>query len=102
MTLEQKTTKRKIAMVSSVFACAILIGAVSITSAHAGVGYDAGEKLKGFTYNHKTVSESKAKQACSGDKQDECIECIQHRADLEGLKGYEVVKCLKEPTKYNY
>jgi hypothetical protein len=36
------------------------------------------------------------------DKEDECIECVEHRADLDGLKGYEVVKCLKEPTKYNY
>jgi hypothetical protein len=27
---------------------------------------------------------------------------MEHRADLDGLKGYEVVKCLKEPNKYNY
>jgi hypothetical protein len=36
------------------------------------------------------------------DKKDECIDCVEHRADLAGLKGYEVVKCLKQPTKYNY
>jgi hypothetical protein len=41
--------------------------------------------------------------ACSTiHKSNECVECVKHRADLGGLKGYEVVKCLKEPTKYNY
>ena len=87
----------------SVFVCALLVGAFTVTSVFAGFHYDAGEKLKGFTYNHKKASESKAKNACSSvDDKDECIECVEHRADLDGLKGYEVVKCLKEPTKYNY
>ncbi len=83
-------------------ACALLVGAFTVTSAYAGVHYKADEKLKGFSYNHKKVSESKAKNACSGKEKGECIECVEHRANLQGLKGYEVVKCLKEPTKYNY
>jgi hypothetical protein len=88
---------------ASVFVCALLVGAFTVTSVFAGAHYDAGEKLKGFTYNHKKASESKAKNACSSvDKDDECVECVEHRANLQGLKGYEVVKCLKEPTKYNY
>jgi hypothetical protein len=88
---------------ASVFVCALLVGAFTVTSVFGGAHYDAGEKLKGFTYNHKKASESKAKNACTSvDKSDECIECVEHRANLQGLKGYEVVKCLKEPTKYNY
>ena len=88
---------------ASVFVCALLVGAFTVTSVFAGAHYDAGEKLKGFTYNHKKASESKAKNACSSvDKSDERVECVEHRANLQGLKGYEVVKCLKEPTKYNY
>ena len=87
----------------TVFVCALLVSAFTVTSVFAGAHYDAGEKMKGFTYNHKKASESKAKNACSSvDKSDECIECVEHRANLQGLKGYEVVKCLKEPTKYNY
>ena len=102
MTLEQKP-KKIMTIVLSAFAFAILVGAVGVTSALADVGYDRGEKLKGFTYDHDKASESKAKKACSSvDKSDECIECVEHRANLQGLKGYEVVKCLKEPTKYNY
>lgn len=90
-------------IVPSAFACAILIGAISVTGAQAGVGYDRGEKLKGFTYDHDKASESKAKKACNSlDEKEECIECIEYRADLQGLKGYEVVKCLKEPHKYEY
>ena len=86
-----------------VFVCALLLSAYTVTSVFAGAHYDAGEKLKGFKYNHKKVSESKAKNACSSiKKSDECIKCVEHRANLQGLKGYEVVKCLKEPTKYNY
>lgn len=88
---------------ASVFVSALLVSAFTVTSVFAGAHYDAGEKMKGFTYNHKKASESKAKNACSSvDKSDECIECVEHRANLQGLKGYEVVKCLKEPTKYNY
>jgi hypothetical protein len=88
---------------ASVFVCALLVSAFTVTSVFAGAHYDAGEKLKGFTYNHKKASESKAKNACSSvNKSDECVECVEHRANLQGLKGYEVVKCLKEPTKYNY
>jgi hypothetical protein len=88
---------------ASVFVCALLVGAFTVTGVFAGAHYDAGEKLKGFTYNHKKASESKAKNACSTiDKSNECVECVKHRANLEGLKGYEVVKCLKEPTNYNY
>ncbi|MDQ5868662.1 MAG: hypothetical protein M3530_02920 [Thermoproteota archaeon] len=102
MTLEQKT-KRIMTIVSSAFACAILVGAISVTGAQADVGYDRGEKLKGFTYDHDKASESKAKKACNSlDEKEECIECIEYRADLQGLKGYEVVKCLKEPDKYHY
>jgi hypothetical protein len=90
-------------IVASVFVCALLVAEFTVTSVFAGAHYDAGEKMKGFTYNHKKASESKAKNACSSvDKSDECIECVEHRANLQGLKGYEVVKCLKEPTKYNY
>ena len=97
MTLEQKP-KKIMAIVLSAFALAILLGAVSVTSALADVGYDRGEKLKGFTFNHDEASESKAKKACNSvDEKDECIECIEHRADLQGLKGYEAVKCLKAP-----
>ena len=67
-----------------------------LVSANAyAVGYDHGEKYKGFIFNHKSVDESKAKSTCGTD--DECVECIEHRADMEGLKGYEVVKCLKDP-----
>jgi hypothetical protein len=84
---------------ASVFVCALLVGAFTVTSVFAGAHYDAGEKLKGFTYNHKKASESKAKNACSSvDDDDECVECVEHRANLQGLKGYEVVKCLKDPT----
>ena len=102
MTLEQKQ-KKIMTIVSSAFAFAILVSAVTVTSALADVGYDRGEKLKGFTYDHDKASESKAKKACNSlDDKDECIECIEHRADLQGLKGYEVVKCLKEPDKYDY
>lgn len=95
---------KNVTIAASVFVCALLVGAFTVTSVLAGgPGYDAGEKLKGFTYNHKSASESKAKKACSSvDKSDECVECVEHRANLQGLKGYEVVKCLKEPTKYNY
>ncbi len=100
MVLERAT--KNVAIAVSVFACALLISAFTVTNVYAGAHYDAGEKLKSFTYNHKNASESKAKNACSGDKKAECIECIDHRANLQGLKGYEVVKCLKEPTKYNY
>jgi len=101
MILEGTTKNLTIAV--SVFACALLVSAFTVTNVYAGAHYDAGEKLKGFTYNHKKASESKAKKACNSvDKNDECIECVEHRANLQGLKGYEVVKCLKEPTKYNY
>jgi hypothetical protein len=69
---------------ASVFVCALLVGAFTVTSVFAGAHYDAGEKLKGFTYNHKKASESKAKNTCSSvDKEDECIECVEHRADLD-------------------
>lgn len=44
MTLEQKP-KKIMTIVLSAFAFAILVGAVSITSAQADVGYDRGEKL---------------------------------------------------------
>jgi hypothetical protein len=97
MILEQKP-KKIMTIVLSAFAFAVLIGAVSVTSALADVGYDRGEKLKGFTYDHDKASESKAKKACSSvDESAECIECVEHRANLQGLKGYEVVKCLKDP-----
>ena len=97
-----KHAAKKLTIVASIFAFALLISAFTVSSVQAGANYDRGEKLKGFTYNHKKVSESKAKSACSGNKKSECIECIEHRANLQGLKGYEVVKCFKEPTKYNY
>jgi hypothetical protein len=98
-----KAKIKNLTTAASVFVCAILVGAFTVTNVFAGAHYDAGEKLKGFTYNHKKASESKAKNACSTiHKSDECVECVKHRADLDGLKGYEVVKCLKEPTKYNY
>jgi hypothetical protein len=101
MILEKAT--KNLTITASVFVCALLVGAFTVTSVYAGAHYDAGEKQKGFTYNHKKASESKAKNTCSSvDKEDECVECVEHRADLQGLKGYEVVKCLKEPTKYNY
>ncbi|MGG6460727.1 MAG: hypothetical protein ACM3JQ_04800 [Candidatus Eiseniibacteriota bacterium] len=94
---------KKVSIAASFFVCTLLLSAFAVTSVFAGAHYDAGEKLKGFTYNHKKVSESKAKKACSSvDKSDKCVECVDHRANLQGLKGYEVVKCLKEPTKYNY
>jgi len=98
----KNNTTRNITIAAAVFACSLLVGSICVTTAQAGAHYDRGEKLKGFTYNHKKVSESKAKQACDGDKKDECVECIEHRANLQGLKGYEVVKCFKEPDKYNY
>jgi hypothetical protein len=45
----------------------------------------------------------KAKKACvENEDEDECVECMEYRADLQGLKGYEVIKCLKEPDKYHY
>ena len=101
MVLRQES-KKTLALVFLMFAGSILIGSVAVISANA-VGYDAGEKLKGFTYNHKKASEDKAKKACVGnDDEDECVECMEHRADLQGLKGYEVIKCLKEPDKYDY
>lgn len=94
---------KKTSIAASVFVCTLLLSAYTVNSVFAGAHYDAGEKLKGFKYNHKKVSESKAKNACSSvDKSDKCVECVEHRANLQGLKGYEVVKCLKEPTKYNY
>jgi hypothetical protein len=100
MILRQES-KGNMTIVFLIFAGAILVGAVSVAS--ADVGYDAGEKLKGFTYNHEKASESKAKEACDGNEdEDECVECMEYRADLQGLKGYEVVKCLKEPDKYEY
>lgn len=98
----ENTKTRNIAIVVSFFATALLLASIYATTAYAGANYDRGEKLKGFTYNHKTASESKAKKACDGKDKKECIDCIEHRADLQGLKGYEVVKCLKEPKKYNY
>ena len=62
--------------------------------------YDAGEKLKGFTYNHKKVSESKAKNACSSvDKRNECVECVEHRANLDGLKGYRGREVFKKSNQ---
>lgn len=101
MILEQKA-KTNVTIVFAIFACAILVSAISVTSANA-VNYDRGEKLEGFTYNHDKASESKAKEACAGnDDEEECIECMEYRADLQGLKGYEVIKCLKEPDKYHY
>ena len=102
MKLENAT--KSVTIVASVFVCVLLVGAFTVTSVFAGCcHYDAGEKLKGFTYNHKKASESKAKNACSSvDKRNECVECVEHRANLDGLKGYEVVKCLKNPTNYNY
>ena len=94
---------KNVTIAASVFVSVLLVSAFAVTNVFAGPGYDAGEKLKGFTYNHKSASESKAKKACSSvNKEDECVECVEHRANLQGLKGYEVVKCLKEPTKYNY
>jgi hypothetical protein len=101
MILRQES-KTNMTIVFAMFAGAILISAVSVTSANA-VNYDRGEELKGFTYNHEKASESKAKKACVGnDDEDECVECMEYRADLQGLKGYEVIKCLKEPDKYHY
>jgi hypothetical protein len=83
-------------ILSAVFACAILIGAINVMSAQAAPNYDAGEEYKGFTYNHDKASESDAKDACDGN--DECVECIDHRAHLsDELTGYEAVKCLKDP-----
>jgi hypothetical protein len=66
----------------------------------SAVNYDAREKYKGFTFNHKKASETKAKLACDGNN--ECNECIDHRALLSNeLTGYEAVKCLKDP-KHSY
>ncbi|HEY7108368.1 MAG TPA: hypothetical protein VH415_02975 [Nitrososphaeraceae archaeon] len=101
MVLRQES-RRSLSLVFLIFAGSILIASVSVASANA-VNYDRGMKLKGFTYNHKKASEDKAKKACVGnDDEDECVECMEHRADLQGLKGYEVIKCLKEPDKYDY
>lgn len=97
-----KETKRNMTLVFMIFVGTILVSAVSVTSANA-VNYDRGEKLKGFTYNHEKASESKAKKACvENEDEDECVECMEYRTDLQGLKGYEVIKCLKEPDKYHY
>jgi hypothetical protein len=60
------------------------------------VKYHVGEHYKGFTFDHKKASENKAKEACNGNN--ECIGCIDHRAQLSNeLTGYEAVKCLKDP-----
>jgi hypothetical protein len=89
------TTKINITIVSAVFACALLIGAINVMSIQAQ-NYDAGEEYKGFTFDHDEASESEAIEACDGDE--ECIECIEIRSDLsDSLKGYETVKCLKDP-----
>ena len=42
-------------IVASVFVCALLVVAFTVTNVFAGAHYDAGEKMKGFTYNHKKV-----------------------------------------------
>ncbi len=89
------TTKINITIVSAVFACAILIGAVNVMSAQAKVNYDAGEKYKGFTYNHDKASLNKALKAADNKEQEECL---KKRAELSNeLSGYEAVKCLKDP-----
>jgi hypothetical protein len=68
----------------------------SSTPSSDKVKFHVGEQYKGFTFNHKKASESKAKKACDGNN--ECIGCIDHRAQLNNeLTGYEAVKCLKDP-----
>jgi type II secretory pathway pseudopilin PulG len=60
------------------------------------VKFHVGEHYKGFIFNHKKASESKAKSACNGNT--DCIGCIEHRSQLGNeLTGYEAVKCLKDP-----
>ncbi len=60
------------------------------------VKFHVGEHYKGFIFNHKKASESKAKAACNGNT--DCIGCIEHRSQLDNdLTGYEAVKCLKDP-----
>jgi hypothetical protein len=101
--MNYENAMKKGTIAAAVIVSALLVSAFTVTSVFAGPHYDAGEKLKGFTYNHKKASESKAKNACSSvDDKNECIECVEHRANLQGLKGYEVVKCLKDPSNYDY
>ncbi len=84
------------AIMSAVFACALLVAPTSVMIVQAqDVGYDAGEEYEGFTFNQDDADAGDAIEACDGDE--ECEECIEIRDELQGLKGYEAVKCLKDP-----
>ena len=45
------------------------------------VKFNLGEHYKGFTFDHKKASESKAKKACNGNE--ECIGCIDHTISIK-------------------
>ncbi len=79
-------------ILSALFACAILVAPASIMSVQAQ-NYDAGEEFDGFTFDHDDADLGNAIDACDGE---ECIECMEERYELQGLKGYEAVKCLKD------
>jgi hypothetical protein len=88
------SSKINIAILSAVFACALLVAPTSVMIVQAQ-NYDAGEEYEGFTFDHDEVSEEEALDAADNYEQEECIE---ERADLsDELVGYEVVKCLKDP-----
>jgi hypothetical protein len=78
-------SKLNITILSAVFVFAILISTSSVMSTQAA---------KDYPHDHKSTSESKALDACNGENS--CEDCIKHRADLQGLKNYEVDNCLKD------
>ena len=91
------TTKINLAILSALFALALLVAPTSVMIVQAQ-NYDAGEEYEGFTFNHDDADAEEAKEACDeGGDYDECEECIDNRDELQGLKGYEAVKCLKDP-----
>jgi hypothetical protein len=81
------TTKINMTILSAVFACAILIGAVSVIDTQA-FGAET------YPHDHDTADVDDAKDACDGE--DSCVDCIDQREALQGLKNYEVDNCLND------
>ena len=88
------STKINLAILSALFALALLVAPTSVMIVQAQ-NYDAGEEYEGFTFNQDDADAGDAIEACDGEE--ECEECIEIRDELQGLKGYEAVKCLKDP-----
>ncbi len=83
------TTKINITIVSAVFACAILLGAVNIISAEAKT------YVNGKTFSDDDISVEEAKELGPIDDEDKekFEECIEERDELQGLKEHEYTHC---------